>query len=744
MKRTPPCLTLAIALIGTSAWSWAAENDEQLPTIKVKAHARQPLTFKTTKLDKKTIEKSNAVDLKTLLKDIPGVEVPDVQGTRQGNDSVNIRGLSGNRVGMSIDGINLPESNENKNNTGQSVIFGRGNFIEPSALRSVAVDKTARGFGLGGALEMQTLTPDDVLNGEAQGGYIASTYNSIDNSKMFTGAAALSRGDWRGMILGTWRKGQETDNRGNVGGTGKDRTKPDPTNHNNRYFLTKHEYDINEYHTLNLTAEHLSRNQSMLGLSNLSSTVTGYNAQDDNKRTRLSLGHHYHNDAGQIQDIQTQVYWQRTETHSDTLQQGTNFNNKNYWPKGFRHQVFNNNDKVWGLSTKWLSHFDGEKLSQMWRYGAEVAHHDLTSDWQSNYHYLKSKPTADSKSIRATLFIDGDLSFSQFAISPGLSAHYYRFNPNNKGYEPGTTSILGEVKKQSDSAVTPRLGLSWKIAPLFQPYMQYSRGFNAPSSQQLSSTFNSGHYSMWGNPDLKPETVNNFELGLRGKNEVLEYSISGYDNHYRNFIDYIDITEKANLLDSEPYGCRPGRPCPPRRQNFTYQYHNFSKAHIYGGEAHAAWKFMPNWLLSGWIAYTKGSINDDDGKAPLNSISPMKTKLGLAYGQEQWGANIDFTYAAAKKDKDLKKVKLNPSKSYTLVDLGAYWKPNKHLSVNAGVNNVFNQRYWNWGDIAYLVPNINNDTNSGQSDGSVSMTKDNVNRFTAPGRNFNIGIRYTF
>ena len=71
---------------------------------------------------------------------IPGVEVLGTQSARQGNDSVNIRGLSGNRVAMTIDGIDLPEANENKT-TGQYVIFGRGNFIDVSALSSVDVDR---------------------------------------------------------------------------------------------------------------------------------------------------------------------------------------------------------------------------------------------------------------------------------------------------------------------------------------------------------------------------------------------------------------------------------------------------------------------------------------------------------------------------------------------------------------------------------------------------------------------------
>ncbi|WP_156471595.1 TonB-dependent receptor domain-containing protein [Snodgrassella sp. CFCC 13594] len=539
---------------------------------------------------------------------------------------------------------------------------------------------------------------------------------------MLSGAAALSRGDWRGMVLATWRKGQETDNRGDVGGQGSNRTEPDPLDYNSRYFLTKHEYDINEHHSLSFVAEYLSRNQWMDAQSQLTSRITSYNALDENKRTRLSLGHHYQNDDGPVQDIQTQLYWQKSETNSDTYQNGTSFTSSYYRPKGYRQQVFNNQDQVWGLGSNWVSRIDGDGLKQIWRYGVDVAYHDLSSDWQSNYHYAKSKPTADSKMLQMKLYVDGDLDFNQLVVSPGLSAHYYRYSPSTNGYVTNTTNSVADLGKQHDFELTPRLGLAWKINPLFEPYVQYSRGFKAPSAQQLGTSFNPGFYSVWGNPELKPETANNFELGLRGKNDVLEYGIAAFNNKYKNFIDLVE-------LDARLAG-----------QYVTYQYKNLEDAHIYGGEAFARWKFAPNWLASGSLAYSRGTFTNEGVKSPLNSVTPVKVKLGIAYNQETWGTNVDFTYAAAKKDKDIYNATFNPSKSYALVDFGGYWKPNKHLSINAGINNIFNQKYWNWSDISYFLPNAN----TSQNDATVSMTSTNADRYTATGRNFNVGVRYTF
>ena len=727
--------TLIIIMVGFPMVAWASD-DVQLPTIEVKANRNISNIFQKTKVNASEIEHNNAVDLKTALTDIPNVDVLGIQSTRQGNDSISIRGLSGNRIAMSIDGIDLPESNENKE-TGQFAIFGRGNFIDVSALSHVDISKNAQGFGLGGSVAMHTLTPDEILQGKLQNGYIDTQYNSIDKSGTVTGVAALQRGVWRGMVLSTYRNGNQTDNRGHVGGQGEYRTKPDPSDHNSRYFLTKHEFDLDNYNTFNIVAEYLDRNQWTDSLSQATRLYHDIHGTDQNEKIRFSVGHQYHNGEGLVQQGDTQLYWQQTKTISHT---------QRIYSKGCPEGTasitnrclfdFKNQDKVLGLNTNWVSNFDTDAVQQLWHYGAKVDYHNLSSDWAG--YYAKSKPTANSKSLRSSLFVDGDLTIGKWLISSGLSANYYRINPNSHGYETGTDHEIAQLKKQSDFALTPRVGIAYRFNSLFEPYFQYSRGFNAPSSQQLAFSWNTGNYSIWGNPNLKSETVNNFELGLRGQNEVFAYGISGFDNYYKNFIDYADVSSSVTL---------PGTWTP--NQMFILQAQNFSKAHIYGAEAYARWKFAPYWKVIGSLAYSRGSLRHEGIDQPLNSVSPMKVKLGMAYERENWGSNIDFTYVAAKKDKDIYSATsfYNPSRSYALVDMGGYWKPTKHLSLRMGVNNLFNQKYWNWSDIAYLTPNVHDNAHgtTGASDSStVNMTQKNADFYSAAGRTLNLGLRYTF
>jgi hemoglobin/transferrin/lactoferrin receptor protein len=64
---------------------------------------------------------------------------------------------------------------------------------------------------------------------------------------------------------------------------------------------------------------------------------------------------------------------------------------------------------------------------------------------------------------------------------------------------------------------------------------------------------------------------------------------------------------------------------------------------------------------------------------------------------------------------------------YSLVNLQAQWRPIKDLSFNAGVNNLFNKKYWRWSDVRGL-----------EASSAV------IDSYTGPGRNLSLGMRYDF
>ena len=73
----------------------------------------------------------------------------------------------------------------------------------------------------------------------------------------------------------------------------------------------------------------------------------------------------------------------------------------------------------------------------------------------------------------------------------------------------------------------------------------------------------------------------------------------------------------------------------------------------------------------------------------------------------------------------------SPSPSSLPVLSGHYagYKITKHVSVTAGIDNLFDRKYWIWNDVRGLA----------DSDGYAK-----ISALTAPGRNFNVGMKIDF
>ncbi|MCW9710281.1 TonB-dependent receptor [Avibacterium sp. 21-586] len=719
-------IAYAILLAISSASASASAKTIQLSTIDVIANKAQ--NDQQTLLSTPSIQARNATDIKSLLSQQVEIEVTNLQKTRSGNESINIRGLQGNRVSSSVDGIQLPESQENKLFTTVGMAFGRGDFIEPSALRSVSILHNKASQALSNAVNFSTLEPKDLLDEKAIAGFLSGNYNSLDRSTTGTVGFALQNEKYQRLLLTTYRQGKETTNQGKIGGIGSTRTQPNPANYKNNYILVKNYYQVNDAHRLGLIFEHLQKKKnteqlSLLGVSTnnhggISTTTNNLtdNLNDQNQRSRLSLTHSYTQDN---LDINTHLYYQNSKTN--------NFRTRYYTTNQravTRIDRAENRDQIYGLQTT-VSHYIDTNTPQLLRYGLDVSYQNLTNQLITT-SAPNRKPSADTKQIKSYVFLEDQVNINTLEITPHLGLTYWKLNPNsNNGYIQRAEDYA-PILEQHKFAVIPKLSVYWNVSDIAKPYFQYSKGVKPASAQQLTTSFGNSRgpfsYSIVGNPYLKPESANNFEFGLTGDIQQVSYRLAGYYNLYKNFIDYKQQVQTRNLL--------------------VIQYENIAKAKIYGVEANLTWRIMDNLKLNTAFAYAKGKRTEQDGSVhPINTIQPLKLKIGLAYETERWGTSVLLSHSHAKSSNDIDGTMFNPSRSYNLVDLGIYWKPLKSLTLNANLNNVFNKTYWNWADISYLAGR-SNETSS--YDGSVSINKDNASAYSAAGRTFNVGIRYEF
>lgn len=676
----------------------------------------------------KTIEREGARDLKEIFRYELDVTVPSgptrfsQAGTstgRAGNEGINIRGLGGNQVLMLIDGIRVP----NGFSFG-SFRTGRGDYLDVDGIKTVEVLRgpasTQYGSdGIAGAVSFQTLNPSDLYRkGEAGGGFARTGYSSVDRSWSSTLGLAGEHGKWQGMVLGSFRLGHATTNQGKNEAQNQERTAPNPVDYNNRYLLTKAILSIDSHHQLGLTLESQRRTQATEVYSARAAqpyrplSTLQFSAKDRINRDRVSLEHRYTDFSAPIfQKSETRVYWQdarinqfatedryraRQRTRDNTYQThvigiATQFDSR--VSRGFEQQL------TYGLDWS-QANIKGERNGTLPPYGG----------------VFPDKPFPDTVYTLAGAFLQSEIELGDFSITPGVRFDYYRIAPSsaNASYQMERQQPQAQATTSDGRAMTPRLGIVWSLHPMFAPYAQYAQGFRAPTPDQVNNGFRNlaSGYTSIGNQNLKPEYAESFEIGLRGHDRSISYSISAFDNRYKNFISQ-QIVGGA------------GRPSNPT----IYQYVNLTDAHIQGVVARADWHFLKNWGLETGFAYLKGDSSIRGLKQPLDSIQPLNVLLGLRYDEATWGARANWLWNAGKNPARI--AEASPAQfappAYGTLDVGMYWKPLANLTLNANLNNMFNAHYWRWSDVSGLANN--------------SSIKD---AYTAPGRNIQLSLRVDF
>ncbi|MDE1181934.1 TonB-dependent hemoglobin/transferrin/lactoferrin family receptor [Paraburkholderia sp.] len=727
----------------------AAQADRELKAISVTANrvGKTDLSHTAATVSVITsddIDDDNAKDVKDALKYEPGVEVrrqayrpAGITGAsgRAGNEGINIRGLEGNQVLLLEDGIPLPQSYAFGSGSA-----GRADFLNTDLYERIEILRGPTSAlygsdGLTGAVNFVTKDPSDLLSIYHKNTYFSlkSGYDSTDRSWGSTATAAFGNDAVQGMVMLSGRHGHETDNKGDSNVLGANRSTPDPLTYNNRSALGKLVFKLSRNDELKLTAETLNNANTSEGLSQLNGAYTwsgytadGYTTVNQVTSNRVKLEYDHHDETNPyMQQLKASMYYRNAATRQTLEIDGTN----TAGATASRSRINHYGDNIVGGSVVAESAFKTGFLSHRLTYGfdASVSHYSTNSSAGSEWStatdgYPEAFPDTTQTNLGA--FLQDDIRWNKLSIVPGVRFDYYKMTPHpDATYSAASASSTSATTASDGSAVSPRLAVLYEITPALVPYVQYAHGFRAPSAYQVNSYYNPvGSYGLYyqqiGNPNLKPETSNSVEAGMRGKlgtgAGILNYSAAAFAGRYNNFID-TKVVGGSLTSASNPY---------------TVQYVNYAKASIHGFEGKADWVVNDAIEVKGGFAYIKGTESNDGTTTGLDTVPPLAVVLGIKYtGGERWFAGVDVTYNSRKDKDQMSSASYYSTASYTIFDLHAGYKINKHVSVTAGINNLFDRKYWVWNDVRGLA----------DSDGYAK-----ISALTAPGRNFNVGMKVDF
>lgn len=676
-----------------------------------------------------TIEEQQVKDIKDLLRYEPGVTVrrgpyrpasAAAAGGRGGNEGVNIRGLEGNRILLMEDGIRLPSAfsfgplEAGRGDYGDMDLYKRVEILRGPASSMYGSD------GLTGAVNFITKDPGDFLDIFRKPTYfsIKPSYDSMDGSISTTAVAALGGERFQAMLIANKRQGHEVKNQGQRSIVGPNRDAANPQNSDSNSLLGKVVFAATPRDKLTLTLLHHEGKTTSDVLSAITPTTLALRANDSVERNRYSLDYDFSdtkaNGSWLFQNAHVKLYYQDANNHQTSYEQRRPAADRT------RDNIYEEN--TLGGSAQAESTFGTGSLQHKLIYGFDTSTARISGVRNGTVPGVGESPFPnkafpDTDYTLFGAFLQDEIALTpqgKLTLVPGVRFDSYRLSPqkNNPAY-------TGQATSSSGQAVSPRLALMLAINPALVPYIQYARGFRTPTPDQVNNSFGNPMfgYATIGNPDLKPETSNTIEVGLRGKintdgNSVLRYSTAAFTGRYKNFISQEIISGSGR----------------PYVNPYIYQYINYGQARISGLEARLDWQFSNGIGIKTGMAYTKGSTESDGQSKPLDTVNPFMAVLGLRYEpSERWFAQADISYQAGKRRSDISTATYFAPPSATIADLRAGFNFTKFATLYAGVSNLFDNKYWNWSDVRGLAQN--------------STVKD---AYTAPGRTFNIGLKLQY
>jgi hemoglobin/transferrin/lactoferrin receptor protein len=721
---------VAASFCGSAAHADDAAVNFDNRTITVTATRLPTLTSEVpatvTVIDADQIADELATDVRDLVRFEPGVSVRRAParfgaalGTtgRDGNSGFSIRGIGGNRVLIQVDGVRAPDGF-----TFGAQSAGRGDYADLGLVRSVEILRGPASAlygsdGLSGAVSIQTTDPEDMLavTGNDLTGMVRATYDSGSNEFSETAILAGRSGPWSALLAYTRRDGEELETQGTVGGTGPARTLANPQDTRSDAVLGKLVFAPDANNRIRLTGEWLDNFVYTDVLSGQATSVfTGATtdsliARDSIERMRFGLDWRYQNEGGAIEYAQIALYWQDSDNRQAAFEERT--------PQADRSRINTFDNRVWGGSAEARSRFETGPFAHNLVLGGDVSFTRQTGVRDGTVPpFGEVFPTAafpETDYTQGGLFIGDEISIGPITLFPALRFDFYDLEPKNDPLLPTFTGA-----GQSGSRVTPRIGIVGEIAEGVNLYANYAQGFAAPEPGQVNQFFENVifGYTSAPNPDLRPETSETFEAGIRYNDDIVSASLTGFVGRYDNFIAQIQVSGSFTPAD-------PG----------VFQFVNLDEVEISGVEGRIGVDFPNGLNFDAAFAYANGDVMSQGASFPLETIDPLEVVLGAGWRDPagRFGVRAFLTMVSRMSQEDSLGASCAPQcyrpPSFTTIDATAFYRFSENFTLRAGLFNITDEKYAYWRDVRGL-----------------STTSQALDAYTQPGRNFRVSLTARF
>lgn len=727
----------------------ANQPTKTLAPVSVTA-TREPTTLGETPANVSVIEREDMDrrmqnSIQDLIRYEPGIIVDrQTSGTDpfKSLGGFTIRGVGGNRVLTLIDGNRVIER----------ITDQTRDFVDLGNMKAVEIVRGPASAlwgsdALGGVVAFTTKDPEDYIDstsGNDWGFEANAFYDTLDNSFTENTTAAGRLGKLQGLISYTRRDAEEPElgnakNSGAWGGCPRapeslDCNELDPLNIGSDNILAKLILTPNEDHQFKLTGEYFHRNTEVEQLWNHgrgilasgafnTTVISDYDRQQVLDRKRLTLEHEWDVDASFLDSVD----WQVTYHPQDLDRNGVRIQSVGAVPVHSRvEESLLYSEDFWEGQAQFKSSFDIGDVTNDLTYGFYASYASTEYERRDRTTNLVTGVVteaiaggfnfANADTTRIDGFVQNNIGLfdDRLNIIPGVRYATYKINPDpGPGYlmvpgkEPGTIT---------ETDLAAKVGITFQVDDNYSLYAQYGEGFKMPTAEQLFTSLSlGGGTNLIPNPDLKPEEVSNYEVGVRGEFDNGFFSVNGFYSDYKNFIQSFVQLNSTDI-----------------------SYANLSTVEIWGIEANGAYRFHPNWEINSGMSWQIGNTiaSPGDDKLPFNGAEPFKIVTGLRYIEDSLGLDAELvgTYQMGMTRLNDAPVDDFSSDDYFVLDANVAWRPIENVALRASVLNILDERYFLPSSSAY----------DASPTSFAVMATNPIELQTQAGRTFRVGLSVSF
>ena len=342
------------------------------------------------------------------------------------------------------------------------------------------------------------------------------------------------------------------------------------------------------------------------------------------------------------------------------------------------------------------------KLSERLTNQFSIYRNKTSFDIPNQFWAMKMKTTGISDQLTYTMnkqtLIGGfdwykdELPYNKGDISEGTSVRNIAFYLQDKIDITNQWNITPGVRvdhhSQFGTHTSPSLSVGYKQNEKTNYYFNYKTFFVAPNLYQL--------YSYFGDKTLNPQEGNTIEFGI---NHEFTDTLNGTFNIFH--------THAKNIIRSNPT---------------TWMYENTGKANVNGFSLNLNKEISQHWSAS--IGYSflhmnaEGDSNiNSDGNLPESTLN-----INVGYQADRFNANLSGR-GIMNRYGSVNNPEMRNYANYWVWDLAANYQFTKGATLFARLNNIFDQFY---------------------TDVGTSTSPNADYWYSAPGRNFEVGLQFQF